>query len=278
MSGIESIDVEQLRWFVAVAEELHFARAAKSLNISRRKLSETVIALEAELGTKLFVPGASPTQLTDDGTDFLLQARERVAHGQPAAPRTRRLRVGFVPGVTVSKWSRIWEQRFPAIPLEIVGVAAEDQLTALRESRVDANFLRLPIDRDGISAITLYSELPVVVVPKDHPVALYDTVTTADLADEQLHDATDLDAIELPIELVAAGVGIVVVPHSIARLHTRKDLVARTVTDLASTDIALAWPTDRTTDLIEEFVGIVRGRSERSSRAQTPAPKRRKAR
>ncbi|NMN95316.1 LysR family transcriptional regulator [Antrihabitans stalactiti] len=278
MSGIESIDVQQLRWFVAVAEELHFARAAKSLNISRRTLSETVIALEAELGTKLFVPGASPTQLSDDGRKYLQDARERLEQGQPEVRRTTSLRVGFVPGVTVSKWSRIWAERFPAIPLEIVGVAAADQLTSLRESRVDANFVRLPIDRDGISAIPLYSELPVVVVPKDHPVALYDTVTTADLADEQLHDAADLDAIELPIELVAAGVGIVVVPHSIARLHTRKDLVYRTVTDMASTDIALAWPTDRTTDLIEDFVGIVRGRSERSSRAQAAVPKRRKAR
>ena len=278
MSGIESIDVQQLRWFVAVAEELHFARAAKSLNISRRKLSETVIALEAELGTRLFVPGASPTQLSDDGSRYLQDARQRLAQGEPAVRRTRSLRVGFVPGVTVSKWSRIWAERFPAIPLEIVGVAAADQLTSLREDRVDANFVRLPIDRDGINAIPLYSELPVVVVPKDHPVALYDTVTTEDLAGEQLHDASDLDAIELPIELVAAGVGIVIVPHSIARLHTRKDLVYRTVTDAASTDIALAWPTDRTTDLIEEFVGIVRGRSERSSRAQTPAPKRRKGR
>jgi DNA-binding transcriptional LysR family regulator len=278
MSGIESIDVEQLRWFVAVAEELHFARAAKSLNIARRKLSETVIALETDLGTKLFVPGASPTQLTDAGAALLRDARERLAHGTPAVRSTPRLRVGFVPGVTVSKWSRIWEERFPAVPLEIIGVAAADQLKALRDSRVDANFVRLPIDRDGISAIPLYSELPVVVVSKDHPVALYDEVTTADLEDEQLHDATDLDDIELTIELVAAGVGVVVVPHSIARLHTRRDLVARTVTDMASTDIALAWPTDRTTDLIEEFVGIVRGRSERSSRAQTAEPKRRKGR
>lgn len=269
MSRFESIDSARLRWFVAVAEELHFARAAKSLGISRQKLSHTVIDLENELGIKLFVPGASPTELTADGRELLDEARALIARApEPSAPEpSAALRVGYVPGVTVSKWSRIWGERFPDIPLEVVGIAMSDQVAALREGRVDMCFIRLPIDRTGLSAIPLYRELPVVVVPKDHPISAFTEVSTADLADEQHQDAADLDAIAGAIELVAAGVGVAIVPHSIARLHARRDLVYRTVTDAPDTEIALAWPAARTTEPVEEFVGVVRGRSERSSRS-----------
>ncbi|WP_433202117.1 LysR substrate-binding domain-containing protein [Nocardia sp. CA-107356] len=266
----ESIDVTRLRWFVAVAEELHFARAAKSLHISRQKLSHAVIDLERELGTKLFVPGAQPTQLTEAGQQFLRDARDIIARGEapePVGTEDLALRVGFVPGVTVSKWTRIWGERFPDTPLEVVPIPMAEQLAALREGRVDACFVRLPIDREGLSAIALYRELPVVVVPKDHTLSLFEQVGMGDLEGERIQDASDLDAIAGTIELVAAGVGVAIVPHSIARLHARRDVVYRTMMGVPDTEIALAWPTTQTTELIEEFVGIVRGRSERSSRA-----------
>ncbi|GAB4583119.1 LysR family transcriptional regulator [Nocardia sp. IFM 10818] len=270
MSRLESIEVTRLRWFVAVAEELHFARAARGLGISRQRLSRTVIELEEELGAKLFVPGAGPTQLTEDGQQVLDEARAIIADA-PAAPveeaeGQQRLRVGFVPGVTVTKWERIWGDRFPDIPLELIPVPMKEQEPALRESRVDMCFVRLPIDREGMSAIPLYRETPVVVVPKDHPISLFDQVSTADLADERMQDAADLDEAAMTMELVAAVSGAAVVPHSIARLHHRKDLVYRTMTDVPETEIALAWPAAHTTDLVEEFVGVVRGRSERSTR------------
>ncbi|MCP2299524.1 DNA-binding transcriptional regulator, LysR family [Nocardia amikacinitolerans] len=270
MSQVESIDVERLRWFVAVAEELHFARAAKSLGIARQRLSRAVIDLETELGTKLFVPGAQPTQLTDEGRELLAAARAVIARREVAEPEpevTAELRVGFVPGVTVSKWERIWAERFPEVPLRTIPLAAADQLTALRDGRVDMCFVRLPIDREGLSAIPLYREVPVVVVPKEHPISLFTEVTAAELADERMQDASDIDAAAVTFEMVAAGVGLAIVPHSIARLHARRDLVYRTVTDHPDTEIALAWPTAETTELVEEFVGVVRGRSERSSRS-----------
>ncbi|WP_280464110.1 LysR family transcriptional regulator [Nocardia carnea] len=277
MSRFSSIDVQRLRWFAAVAEELHFARAAKALHISRQKLSHTVIDLETELGTKLFVPGAQPTQLTDAGQELLREARDIIAAagneaGDAAAEPPATLRVGFVPGVTVTKWERIWGRRFPDTPLELVAVAQADQEPALREGRVDMCFVRLPIDRAGMNAIPLYRELPVVVGPKEHEISLFEEVTMADLADERLQDTADIDAVKAVLELVAAGVGVAIVPHSIARLHHRRDLIYRTVTDTGDTEIALAWLADRTTDAVEEFVGVVRGRSEHSSRS--PAGKR----
>ncbi|MEU6580616.1 LysR family transcriptional regulator [Nocardia sp. NPDC046763] len=272
MSRLESIDLTRLRWFVAVAEELHFARAARGLGISRQRLSGTVIELEEELETRLFVPGAQPTQLSEDGRVLLDEARALIAAAaavepEPAPAAADRLRVGFVPGVTVTKWERIWRERFPEVALELTPIPMKEQEQALRTDAVDMCFVRLPIDREGVSAIPLYREVPVVVVPKDHPIALFDQVATADLADERMQDAADLDDAAMTMELVAAVSGAAIVPHSIARLHHRKDLVYRTVTDVPETEIALAWPADRTTELVEEFVGVVRGRSQRSSRS-----------
>ncbi|GAB2561739.1 LysR family transcriptional regulator [Nocardia heshunensis] len=271
MSRLESIDVTSLRWFVAVAEELHFARAARGLGISRQRLSATVIEMEETLGTKLFVPGAQPTQLSADGEAVLAEAREIIAAAVPepaSQPETaERLRVGFVPGVTVTKWERIWAERFPEIRLELTPIPMKEQEQALRDGTVDMCFVRLPIEREGLSAIPLYKEVPVVVVPKDHPIAVFEQVATKDLTDERMQDAADLDDAAMTMELVAAVSGAAIVPHSIARLHHRKDLVYRLVTDVPSTEIVLAWPVDGTTELVEEFVGVVRGRSERSTRS-----------
>lgn len=269
MSGPDSIDPERLRQFVAVADELHFARAARALGIARQRLSRTVIELEQELGERLFVPGAQPTELTPAGVAFRDRARAVLARPVPTAPEpaAASLRVGFAPGVTVSKWERIWAERFPEVPLTTVPLPQAEQERALRAGAVDMCFVRLPVERDGLSVIPLYTELPVAVVPKEHPVAAYEEIAEADLAGEQRHDGADIDGAAGLLELVAAGVGVAVLPHSIARLHARRDLVYRTVTDLPGTDVALAWPSAATTDPIEEFVGVVRGRTARSTRS-----------
>ncbi|WP_083884190.1 LysR substrate-binding domain-containing protein [Nocardia higoensis] len=274
MSQFESIDPTRLRWFAEVAEQLHFTRAARSLGISRQRLSATVIDLEAELGEKLFVPGAESTQLTDTGTRLLHAAHEilaRPVESEPCAQEAAGLRVGFVPGVTVSKWERIWRERFPETPLETIALAAADQQAALAEGRVDMCFVRLPIDREGLGVIPLYRELPVVVVPKEHEISLFDQVSATDLTEERLQDASDLDQAAVVFEMVAAGVGPAVVPHSIARLHARRDLVYRTVTDHPDTEIALAWPLAAAGELVEEFIGVVRGRTARSTRSPSAA-------
>jgi len=202
------------------------------------------------------------------------------------ATASRPFRLAYVPGVTPAKWVRIWGERVTDTPLELVAVDAVDAPTALREDRADAALLRLPIDRDGLSVIPLYEEIPVVVVPKDHVFTATDEIALSDLADELVLDplavplvrdtlpgraaldrpATTADA----IELVAAGVGVVVVPMSLARLHHRKDLTYRPVAAAPESRVALAWAEERTTDLVEEFIGIVRGRTANSSRGRNP--------
>jgi DNA-binding transcriptional LysR family regulator len=182
--------------------------------------------------------------------------------------------IAFVTGVTLTKWTGAWHERHPRIPLAFVPTDADAQVAVLHRRDADVSFVRLPIAREGLSVIPLYSEAPVVVLPKDHPLADASGITLEDLAaDDRVGDS--LSAADA-VELVAAGGGIVLLPQSIARANTRKDVVARPVVDAAETHIALAWLADRTTPEIEEFVGIVRGRTANSSRSpQEPvvAPK-----
>jgi DNA-binding transcriptional LysR family regulator len=196
-------------------------------------------------------------------------------------------RLAYVPGVTPTKWVDVWTERMPGVPITLDTVPATEVVRLLRNGGADAGFVRLPVDRDGLSVIALYVENTVVVVPKDHVVTAADEVAIADLADEEvLHPLDDtiewtarpgLPAFTRPattadaVELVAAGTGILLVPQSLARLHHRKDLTYRLVPDAPQSQVALIWPTDATTDLVEDFIGIVRGRTVNSSRGRTPA-------
>ncbi|NUR04967.1 MAG: LysR family substrate-binding domain-containing protein [Streptomyces sp.] len=196
-------------------------------------------------------------------------------------------RLAYVPGVTPAKWVRIWNERLPDIPLNLLAVPAAEASDVLRAGGADAGLVRLPVDRTFFSAIPLYTETTVVVVPKDHVITAADEVRVEDLADEvlfhPLDDVFDWDrppgepAFERPattedaVELVAAGVGLLVVPQSLARLHHRKDLTYRPLVDGPESGVALAWPEAATTDLVEDFIGIVRGRTVNSSRGRKAA-------
>lgn len=188
-------------------------------------------------------------------------------------------RVGFVTGATPDKWARIWRTRYARDPLDLVPVIEEEQETRLRAGTLDMSIVRLPIDRDGLHCIPLYDELPVAVMGIEHLLTLAEDVTLADLADEQLvlphrsgwvPDAEQLDwppmSVADAVEVVASGTGVVIVPMSVARLHHRKDVTYRVVTDLEPTRVGLAWLMDNEDPWVQRFIGIVRGRTERSSR------------
>jgi DNA-binding transcriptional LysR family regulator len=186
------------------------------------------------------------------------------------------------------KWVRIWNERQPDVPLTLTQVPAGAAPEVLRDGDADAGLVRLPVDRTVFSAIPLYTEQTVVVVPRDHLVTAADEVAAEDLADDiVLHPLDDVlewetlpgrPALERPattadaVELVAAGIGVLVVPLSLARLHHRKDLTHRPLVDAPESRVALAWPEEATTDLVEDFIGIVRGRTVNSTRGRTQQP------
>jgi len=199
--------------------------------------------------------------------------------------------VGYVPGVTPAKWARTWADRHPGIRLQLQTVDAADAADAVRSGEMDVALLRPRADTSGVALIGLYDETTVVVVPTDHLLTAADTVTLADLDGEPVLLPLD-DVVAWPLtpgvpvehrpesvkdatELVAAGIGVLVVPQSLARLHHRKDLTYRPIADAPTCPVALAIPEGEQSALVAEFIGIVRGRKPSSSRGQAePAPKR----
>ncbi|WP_427016024.1 substrate-binding domain-containing protein [Pseudarthrobacter sp. P1] len=224
----------------------------------------------------------------------------------------RVLKISFVPGVTPGKWIRRWEERMRSVPLEVVPVSEPEQLAKLKALEVELAFVRLPVDKTGLNVIPLYSELPVVVAPKDHEIAVFDEVPVEELAAEYLlqdpelfpewRDISDeiregtrkplppMASVEESLDLVAAGLGILILPMSVARHFNRKDLRYRPVTGVAESQVGVAWlrpdgpiPDGEGDPVIEEFIGVVRGRSAQSSRQpsiqakQDAAPKKGRA-
>ncbi|OFJ53400.1 LysR substrate-binding domain-containing protein [Mycolicibacterium grossiae] len=201
------------------------------------------------------------------------------------------LTLGYVPGGTPAKWARIWAERHPDVPLTLRSVAAADAAEEVRAGTLDMAVLRLPTDTSGLATIPLYEETTVAVVPTDHVISAADEITAADLTDEPtlrpLDDVVDWPAApgapvdhrpettSAAIELVAAGVGVLVVPQSLARLHHRRDLTHRPIVDAPACPVALAFPDGPQPEWLEDFIGIVRGRKPSSSRGQAQsAPKR----
>jgi DNA-binding transcriptional LysR family regulator len=201
------------------------------------------------------------------------------------------LTLGYVPGGTPAKWARIWAERHPEVPLHLRAVAAADAADAVRAGTVDVALLRPPADTSGLAVIPLYEETTVAVVPTDHILTAVDTITAADLDGEPMLIPLDdvvawaaapgvqvdhrPETAKDAIELVAAGIGVLIVPQSLARLYHRKDLTYRPIADAPTCPVALAFPEGPQPALVEEFIGMVRGRKPGSSRGQAqPVPKR----
>ncbi|MGN8244640.1 LysR family substrate-binding domain-containing protein [Cellulomonas soli] len=208
---------------------------------------------------------------------------------QPASTLPSSFRLLLVPGVNPDRWLRVWAERLPDHPVELVHAEPRDQLAVLHEGRADAGLVRLPTDRTGLQVVELWTERTVVVVPDDHVLTVVEEVDPADLADETLLvPADDLigwsDAPGRPfageapattadaLDLVAAGTGVLLLPQSLARLHHRKDLTYRPVRDAPQTSVGLAWLRWQDDDLVQELVGIVRGRTAGSSRGRGEQP------
>lgn len=280
------LDLRKLRYFVAVAEELHFGRAAAALHIAQPVLSRQIKAFEAELKVELFRRDKRSTELTPAGWQLLADARpllataEAVQRRVAGAARDRpRFTVGFMPGLTVTAAVREFSRRHPDLAVEVVRTGWDDQVEAIHDGRVDVGYVRLPIDQQGLRVRRLLSEPRVVALPADHRLAGKGSLRIADLADEHLLQdpaavpewrdlATELRArtprpptpvmrtVEEKLEHVAAGHGIVVLPRSTATFYTRPDVVAVPISDIGPNHVCLAWDSNRRSPLISEFAAI----------------------
>ena len=159
-------------------------------------------------------------------------------------------------------------------PLQLRQQPTNQAIQSLHDGSADLALVRMPFECAGLSVIPLYEELAVVVAAKDHPIAAFESITMSELSGETLLANLDIENIgQETIELVAANLGIAIMPQSIARLYGRRDVVVRPLTDQPTTRIALSWRETDANPLIDQFVGIVRGRTANSSRDAAVEPR-----
>ncbi len=195
----------------------------------------------------------------------------------------REFRLGVVPGATPGKWVDAWKDRMPRHPLTLVPITVREQYAALVAREVDAAIARLPLSDDALHQIALYTEVPVVVANRESHLLAADELALADLEGEVLLQIDDgvfedelralgllkgpnVELAEDAIATIGAGVGIAIVPMSIARANQRKDVEYRVLTDGPASQVVLAWLKDDPHPDIDTLVGIVRGRTANSSR------------
>ena len=277
------VDLRKLRYFIAVAEELHFGRAAERLHIAQPVLSRQIRVLENELGVELFTRDRRRTVLTAAGEQLVHEAEPLLASADALVRRVRaagegvtRLTIGFMPGITLTPVVRLLRERHPGLDVRMLRTGWHDQVDVLHDARADVGIVRLPIDPAGLEIRPLYTEPRLAVVASGHHLAGKESVHIADLAADHLLQDPDavpewrdiavelrtgerrpvptIHSVEEKLELVAGGQGIAVIPESTANFYTRPGIEAIPVEDLSPNHVAVAWPTGRTNALIEEFV------------------------
>jgi DNA-binding transcriptional LysR family regulator len=276
------LDLRKIRYFMAVAEELNFGRAAEALHIAQPVLSRQIRALESELGVQLFVRDRRRTELTAAGEALCADAALLLANAEALRRRVGRaargagtFTVAFMPGLIVTGAVRALTAAHPTLNVEVLRTSWADQAEVLHDGRADVSCVRLPIDQRGLKVAPLFDEPRVAVLPADHRLADKDEVLLGDLAGEPLlqpHGAVPewqamtgdtapgetpvALAVEEKLEHVAAGRGVVVLPRSTAEFYRRPDIAAVPIGDVGPSRVALAWDATRRSRLISEFAGL----------------------
>jgi DNA-binding transcriptional LysR family regulator len=289
------MDLRQLRYFVAVAEERHFGRAAQRLHMSQPPLSMQIKALERELGVELLERTSRRVALTDAGRAFLERAETILGAVEEAREVVRgaeqgtqgRLEVGFISSATLSLLPpsiRLFRERFGGVELELKELTSGQQIDALYEGGIRVGLVRLPLRAPGIRFEPVLEERLVVALPTGHALEGLDRVSLETIADlplifftRQLIPGFHAQMVELfqrvgafpkvaqhavhlqtIVGLVASGVGIAILPSSAERI-SREGVVYRALDVPDATSwMGLAWVEGDDSKLVKNFVRTVR--------------------
>ncbi|GAA0513221.1 LysR family transcriptional regulator [Paractinoplanes deccanensis] len=272
---MEDVETRELRYFVAVAEELHFGRAAERLGIAQPPLSRAIRRLEHRLGVALLDRTSHGSRLTPAGEVLLAEGRtalDAVAaatrRAQRAGPRAR-LVLAMKPGGDAGLLPRIlasYEERPDALPVELA-FSLGDRAAMLRDGRADVGLLHHPQnDLRGLATEELAVERRVLAIADTHPLAARDALRLADLAGvpvPQFPEAAHRepgpvvgDVAEL-MQLVALGRAVALVTESAAQRPAR-GVTYRPVLDAAPATLVLAWPESSRSREVAAFVTAAR--------------------
>jgi DNA-binding transcriptional LysR family regulator len=289
------VELRHLRYFVAVAEELHFGRAAERVHIAQPPLSQQIRQLEEQIGVKLFHRTKRRVLLTHAGKIFLEEARQLLDLSRKAVQSARRadrgeigqLVMGIVGSATyclAPPVLRSFRERFPEVELILRELTTDQQLNALQRGSITIGFLRQPVRNDALYAETILREPFVVALPTDHALAAGSLVSLGMLATEPFimcsrqEGATFYDqimslcneagfsprvaqeAVQMPtvLGLVSVGIGIAIVPASVQNLQMT-GVTYRVLTEVTqTTELAMAWRRDDESPVLRAFLAVAR--------------------
>jgi DNA-binding transcriptional LysR family regulator len=279
------LDLRKLRYFVAVAETLHFGRAAEQLHIAQPVLSRQIRALEKDLGAPLLTRDSHGVVLTNAGRQLLSDAGPLLASAHAARRRvsvaaqgSQRIMVGFRAGIAVAPAVQQFAGRHPDVLVDVQRIEADEQAPMLLDGRIDIGYVRLPIDEAGLRVAPLYTEPRVAVLPISHRLAGKEEVTEADLAGEPLIWVADTSTqptrrphpnagylvrgVDETLEHVAAGRGISFLARSATVFYSRPDVVYVPVPDLAPDQVCLAMAASHLSPVVEDFFAAAQAAAE----------------
>jgi DNA-binding transcriptional LysR family regulator len=289
------VELRQLRYFVAVAEERHFGRAAKRLRLSQPPLSAQIKGLEEELGVKLLRRSTRQVALTDAGRTFLERAEgilEAVEEAKEAAKGADegvrgRLEIGFISSATLGLLPpaiRLFRERFGGVEIELRELTSAQQIDALYAGEIRVGLVRLPLRAPGLRFEPLQEESFLVALPSGHPLEALESVPLEAMVDQplifftrQLMPSLHAQIVELfqrvgafpnvvqhavhlqtIVGLVASDVGLAILPEPAKRL-SREGVVYRSLDAPDATSwVGLARVEDDGSLLVENFVRTVR--------------------
>jgi DNA-binding transcriptional LysR family regulator len=279
------LDLRKLRYFAAVAEQLHFGRAADELHIAQPVLSRQIRALEKDLGTPLLTRDSHGVALTEAGRQLLADVGPLLASAHAvrrrvtvAAHGSQRLMVGFRAGITIAAAVREFAVQHPDVIVDMQRVEGDDQAAMLLDGRIDVGFVRLPINEAGLRVTPLYTEPRVAVLPIGHRLAGKEQITEADLAGEPLLWSADpgtqptrrphpnagylVRGVDETLEHVAAGRGISFLARSATVFYSHPEVSYVPVPDLEPDQVCLAVAESRTSPVIDDFLAAARSTAE----------------
>lgn len=289
------MELRHLKYFVAVADELHFGRAAAKLQISQPPLSQQIRHLEAELGVELFRRTKREVQLTSAGRAFLERARQLLAEVERAVEATRqaargvvgRLEVGYVPTAeirVVPRLLRIFRKRYPKVEVGLHLLNPADQIEALKQSRIDVALTRLPLDEAGVATERFLREDLLLAVGRSSPLARAGRVRPEQLHGVPLlmfprqvapamHDSIvgyfrkarvspklnyAVGSISAGLGLIAAGIGVSIVPEAVVDIKFNGVVYRPLARPFPRSDMGIARLREPPTPLQEFFLKVVR--------------------
>lgn len=287
-------ELRLLRYFVAVAEERHFGRAAERLRMAQPPLSQQIRKLEQELGAELVDRSCRPIALTEAGQAFFVEARLCLVHAERAFAAARRAAAGHLGQVRIGAMQaavsgvlshviREHQRSHPDVALEVVDLGTFEQVHQLVEHRLDIGFLRGPIDDASLTVEPLLDDPLMAVLWDDHPLASEERLPPSALSDQptllwtraaaptvyadtvELFRRHQLDPrivdesprVESVLALVAAGLGIAFLPTSFVNLGRRGVRFVPLTGSIPDRPLVLAWRTDNASATLSAFVEAV---------------------